>query len=286
MGVVVAVASGEPAAATDPPIAISDDGITYAASYPGQLFQGVRLVPGASATRSFWVKNTGPSGANLAVTLIDVASDDPAYLAGLTIVAASGTHSGGVRFSRAGECASLIYGIHLAQGQSARVDATIKLASHTGNSARGANASFNLGINLTSQDVPAPNGCVVGTNPTPSPSPSPTGTPGGTPGAGGHVVIPGVTPQPSHPTASPTPAPTASQTAAPSPTSTPEPTPTPSVSPSPGPTPGEPGKPGVEGNTDRFYQEWFVAAWVVEFIIGGYFAWRNARRRQLEGAQS
>ena len=140
VSVLVVISTGPPAAAANPPIAISGDGVTYAASYSGQLFQGVSLVPGASSTRSFWVKNTGSSGANLAVTLIDVASADPAYLAGLSIAATAATHSGGANFSNAGECAPLIHGIHLARGQSVRVDATIALANLTGTSAQGAPA--------------------------------------------------------------------------------------------------------------------------------------------------
>jgi len=267
IGLVVVVGNALPAAASNPPVAISPDGITYGDSFPGQLFDGVVLIPGASATRSFWVKNTGPSGANLAITVIDVAALDPVVLSALTITAQAGTKSGSAGFDDVRDCVSLIHGIPLAQDADVRVDVTLTMANVGGTTAQGTSASFNLGVNLTSDEVPAPTGCVVAEpEPTPSASPDPP-----LPDTGGSVVVPGLPPAPTDPgpTATPSPLPTASPSAAPSP--------------SPSPEPGEP--PAVAANTERLHQEWFVAAWVIEFILGGYFAWRTARRRQVEGAQ-
>jgi hypothetical protein len=258
------------AAASNPPIGISDDGVTYGSSLPGPLFQGVQLVPGGSATRSFWVKNTGPSGANMAITLIDVAAADPAFLSALTITAQAGTHSGSARFDHGGDCISLVHGVPLAKDAAVRIDVTLSMANVGGTTGQNAVAAFNLGVRLTSDDVSAPTGCAGSSEPQPPPTPNPTPT-GGDDSGGGTVVIPGVTP----PTPTPAPVPTTTPTPAPSPSESP--------APSPSPEPTDPDDAPVQWNTDRLYQEWFVAAWVIEFILGGYFAWRSNRRQQGEG---
>jgi hypothetical protein len=273
----LAIVLGAPtASAANPPIAISDDGVAYGDSFPGNLYDGVLLIPGASASRAFWVMNTGPSSANLAITLIGVESASPDFLAAITNTASAGSHMGSALFSSAGDCVSLIHGVHLAPGESAKVSTTLAMSNVSGTTGQGAQAAFNLGVNLTSDDVPAPTGCTASPNPTPNPSPAPTPGPtsgGPDSGGGGTVVIPGLPTQPTDPGATPTA------------------TPTPSVSPSPSasPEPGEPSEPGsgdVPWNTKRLYQEWFVAAWVIEFMLGGYFAWRHARGREGEGIRS
>jgi len=262
------------ASATNPPVAISDDGVTYGDSFPGQLFDGVRLVPGTSAVRSFWVKNTGTQAANLAVAVIDVSSADADLLSALTLTVHAQAQVGSVRLDSAGRCRSMVHGVPLAPGETVQVDVTFAMANVGGTTGRGSEAGFNFRVSLTSDDVPAPTGCASPTDPetSPVPSPSPTTDPH-KPGGGGTVVIPGAptTPTDPRPTQSPSPLPSAEPTA----------------SPTPDPDPSEPSEPGpgdVQPNTDRLYQEWFVAAWVLAYALGAWLGWRMVRRREGEGA--
>ncbi len=201
--------------------------------------------------------------------MVDVASADPALLAALDVTAQAGTRTGSANFAEVGACASLVSGVHLAQGQSVRVDVTLAMRNVGGTTSQGSLAAFNLKANLTSDDVAAPTGCSVVTPPDPTPTPSPEPTSdggGGNGGGGGSVIIPGVPADPD-PSATPTPSVT--------------PTPDPSVSPTP--TPNPPHGDGNIGNTDRFYQEWFVAAWVLAMVFGGVLSWWVARRREEDG---
>jgi hypothetical protein len=272
IAVAASIALAQSAAAADPPIVISPDGVTYAATYPGNLFDGVVLVPGSSATRELWVMNTGASGANLAIGLIVVGSASGVFLSALTITTVADASTGSARFDRAGQCASLIRGVHLDPGESVRVDTTLAMANVSGTTAQGALASFNLLVKLTSDEVAAPPACgpdSAPNPPSPTPTPSPTDSAGGGSDGSGTVVVPGV---PGDPTATPSPTPSVT------------PSPSPSLTPTPSPDPGEPDASAVKPNTDRFYQEWFVAAWVVEFVLGGLLAWR-ALRQDSEGKQ-
>ncbi|WP_297082416.1 hypothetical protein [uncultured Demequina sp.] len=274
LGVVV-VASG-PAQADDPPISISADGATYSAQYPGGLFDGAVIVPNTAPERSFWVRNTGPSGAHLAVAIRDVNSASADLLDALSVEA----HAGGVSGPRVGlwavsPCVTLLSAVHLDQGEAARVDVALAMADVDGDTAQVTDADFSLVLTLTSDDVPAPGGCSMQA-PTPdttdgpsvpgsgTPAAPPASVPGGT-GTGvvapPAVVIPGFT-GPSEPATIPSAPPVVD-----------------------GPTDVEDvsevaGATGVDPNTDRFYQEYFVLAWVVEAILAGTVTWWVVRRRQ------
>ncbi|QEO14086.1 hypothetical protein FLP10_06350 [Agromyces intestinalis] len=238
------VGSAAPAQAANPPIAISPDGVVYAAQYPGQLFEGVLIVPTGSAVRPFWVQNTGPTGANLAIAVRDVQSADPEFLAALGISAVSGAQGGAVVvLDEVGACASLLRGVHLEPGQSTQVDIELAMANVGGTVAQGSTASFNVRVNLTSDDVPAPDGC------TPPIPPQPEGP-----------DIPGVLAPTSGLTAG---SPATDATAAPEPDGDVR---------------------ALEGDTDRFFQEYFVLTWPIALVIGGACAWWWARRRRADGS--
>lgn len=64
------VATAVPAAAADE-LGISPDGVTWASSLPGPLFDpALRWVPGDSETRSFWVRNQSTDDGVLTITML------------------------------------------------------------------------------------------------------------------------------------------------------------------------------------------------------------------------
>jgi len=242
-------------AAVDP-IGLSADGVSFTATYPGTLFGGSEIVPGGSITRSFWVKNQEASSGNLAVAIRDVASADGLFLGALTVDAQSGSASSAtVVAAEIDPCVSLLKGVPIAASGVARVDVTLSLADTLVSlQSQGSIADFDVAVTLTSTDVAAPDGCTV---PAPSPSPSP--------GAGGTANPPGFAAGATVPGAGGD--------------STPTPTPRPTAPPLPDSSDDGDGA-GLFWNTDRFYQEYFVAGWLVAFLLGGLYAWHRHRRRE------
>ncbi|WP_144276222.1 hypothetical protein [Demequina sp. NBRC 110053] len=298
-----AASAAAPAAhAAGESIAISPDGSSYAAQYPGGLFDGVVVVPGAAIDRPFWVRNEGGSDANLAVAIADV-TGAAALVEALTVGASAGTSQGApVTLADVGSCTSLVSGAAVPDGGSLRVDVDLAMADVDGTTAQGEAANFAIVLTLTSDDVAAPDGCSTptppgeqpGEGPTPvDPRPTPDGPdrpdgPGsdgsdgtGSGGAGrpspGVVVVPGFAVGGPDPTPSPSVEPTAEPTA--------EPTPEPTADPAPD-THEEPAGASLEFNTERFYQEWFVIAWMIELVLGGVAAWWVLRRRGDAGGRS
>jgi hypothetical protein len=122
--------------------------------------------------------------------------------------------------------------------------------SLTGHDAQQAIGLFDLFITLTSTDVPAPDGC------TPAVAP-PAGRDAADGSFSASVTLPGST----------------GGDAARRPGTAPDVEKLPYSG-------GEEAAGSVYRNTDRFYQEYFVAWWVVAFLLGGAFAWWRSERRE------
>jgi hypothetical protein len=174
-----------------------------------------------------------------------------------------------VAFPAASPCASLLSGIVLAPGATARVDVRLTLsASLSGEAAQGSTGVFDLGLTLTSTDVPALSGC-TGAPPT-----------GGTGGTGGGPGGPGGTGEPGG-TGSTPPAPIGTAVIAGS---------------AEGSLPAAPHSllPSASGegigvsamrtipNTGRFLQEFDASGYLVALVLGGLVAWRRGRRDDEE----
>lgn len=243
-----------PAAAVLYPIALSSDGVNFGASYPGSLFSGVTIVPGGSITRTFWVQNRETSAGNLAVAIRSVGSSDTVFVSALTATAVAGTRSGSARLADADPCVSVLKGVTMAPSAVTRVDVTLGLSSGlTDREAQQAAAIFDVFVTLTSTEVRAPDGCTP-------PVPPPAGDGVGGAGYTATATVPGVR----TPDASATPHPGATAPVLPE-------------------TSGQAPHPGLLGNTDRFFQEYFVAWWVLAFVLGGLAAWGRAARRERIG---
>lgn len=251
----------QPAAAATDPIGLSYNGVTFTPTLTTPLFSDLRIVPGTTVTRTFWVKNQESSTGNLALAVSGVSSDDGDLLEHLTIAADLGDGSGtAIEFASVGTCATLLSGIPLPAGATTRIYVSLDLAPALGGGqAQGAVGAFDLMVRLTSDVVQAPDGC--GALP-----PAPPSTLPGDPNGGGPTTAPPGTAY--FPGIGGTP-PILPET----PGDGTEVVPTPEV-------PPVANEPGMLGNTERFFQEYTALLWVIGLLLGGAIAWGRARRRE------
>jgi hypothetical protein len=263
------------AAAPTQVVQFSTDGIHWSDSYTNQLFQGVLLVPGSSATRAFYVRNGATEAAILRVTLADVTTTSIPLASAMSISSSTtGAPGATVPVSLAQPCYTLSQGLRLASGDSIRLDNTVSLGDLNGTVGQTASVWFAIRVSFSSTDAaaPLPNDCPTdyGTVDTfPNPTTPGTTTPAsttkstavyhrtalgwtiGTSVGGGTVTTPT--------------------------------TPT---------TPVEPSTPLVQtlvSNTGRLYQEYDVAFWLAMSVLGALVVVLTRRRRaedQPEASQS
>ena len=245
-------------------VQFSSDGIHWSDSYTDQLFHGVVLVPGSSASRAFYVRNGSTEAAILRVTLADVTTTS-IPLATATTISSSTTGAPGatVPVSLAQPCYTLSQGLRLASGDSIRLDNTVSLGDLAGTVGQTASVRFAIRVSFSSVDAaaPLPNACPTdyGTVDT---FPNPT-TPGTTAPAGTststvvyHRTAQGWTIGTSVGGATVT-----------TPTTT---------------TPVAPSDPLVQtlvSNTGRLYQEYDVAFWLAMSVLGAAILVLVRRRR-------
>ena len=261
----VAPAAQAATAAASQPVQFSDDGIHWSDSYSGALFGGVLLVPGGSVDRSFYVRNGAAEPAILRVTLYDVATTDVDLADAMTLsTSLPGLPGASIPVTDARPCATLSQGHVLAAGDSVRLDNVAALADLNGTTGQTHSVSFSIAVSLSSTDsgAPAPDTCPTDFGATVIGSPDPGTATGSHPvrhlGAGGWSPAPA--------TASPTPTPSATATA-----------------------PAAPGDTGsglrqLVGNTERFYQEKFVALWLAMAALGAIIFFVVRRRRPDDDA--
>lgn len=243
-----------PAAAIAAPgdVQVSADGVSFSNSYPGTLYGGVgHLVPGDSEQETFYLRNAGTEAGFLRVTLTDVVTTDVDFADALTLsastVASTGTPTA---ISAANPCRVLVEGQRVNPGERVEVTTTLGLGDLMGSSGQGATAGLSVNVVLSSASAQLP--------------PTSCGQSG--------VVVP-VTPRP------------ASQSQSTSPTSS---TPVPSDAATPPrdsdtdlPVLNLPELLGIDPNTWRLFEEYFVFLLIGAFIVGtawfGFVAWRRRK---------
>ncbi|CAN5508534.1 hypothetical protein BH10ACT6_BH10ACT6_00480 [soil metagenome] len=253
-------------AATAPAVSqlvqFSTDGIHWSDSYTTQLFHGVLFVPGASANRSFYVRNGATEAGILRVTLSDVTTTSIPLADAMSISSSTtGAPGATVPVSLAQPCYTLSQGLRLASGDSIRIDNTVSLGDLSGTVGQTAAVAFALRVSFSSTDAaaPAPNTCPVDYGSVDT-FPNPTITPGTTPPASTST-----SPAAYHRTA-------AGWTVGTSVGGKTVTTPT---------APVEPSAPLVQtlvSNTARLYQEYDVAFWLAMSALGAFIL-VLARRR-------
>lgn len=256
------LAPGASAQASTEPVTVSADGVTFSDHLSQAIFGGARIVPGATTTRTIWVRNNTSEPGNLALALSDVTSSDPALRGALRLRAISTPAVGPVRpFSAANPCISLVSGIVLPAGGSLRIDLELTLAGNLhGAASQGSVAAFTIPVVLTSTVVAAPDGCTAmppvtpvnppgggPTTPTPTTPPGTIGTVDLTGAADGNVPLP---------------------------------------TPDAGALAGLGGKGTVRSvdtipNTGRFWQEFDIVGYLLAIALGCLLAW-GWRRRETE----
>ena len=152
-----------PASAAPKPIGLSDDGVTFADQLSAPLFDGTVIVPGHTATQSFWVRNRTSTAGNLAIAVRGVTGADPDLAAALVVSAVVGAATSSViPFPAPQACDPLLSGITLAPSAIVRVEVTLGLdASLHAHATQGSLGSFDVGIAMASTDVAAPDGCTA-----------------------------------------------------------------------------------------------------------------------------
>jgi hypothetical protein len=266
--------TASPASAATPGVQLSDDGVHFSSTYTGSLFDDTALmVPSTSQTGHFWVKNASGDPAFLRVSISGVNGGGSPFSGALTVSASAPSSSGSaVPVDAALPCYVLTQGLLLAPGAVARVDATLALGNLNGTSGQSSSVDFDIIAGLSSAatgSMPATT-CLTNSGTVP-------GTPGGGGGTGGGGSTGGTTSGGVH-----------GHGGSGSSTTPADPQPSGNASAgydAPTPTDGSAFAGAGESvaildpNTGRFFQEWWVMAWVFGVLAGGILCVLYARRR-------
>nr|MBW4033370.1 hypothetical protein [Acidobacteriota bacterium] len=143
-------------------VQFSTDGLHWSNTYDEQLFQGLSLVPGDSAMRSFYVRNSASEAAILRVTLANVGTTSIPLASALSVSSSTaGVPGARIPVSLAQPCYTLAQGLRLASGDSIRVDNSVMLGDLSGSAGQEASVWFTIRVSLSSTDLgaPAPDTC-------------------------------------------------------------------------------------------------------------------------------
>jgi hypothetical protein len=250
-----------------PTMEFSADGTHWTAVYSTQLFAGVVVVPGGSATRTFWVRNDAPEQGVLRVTLANVTTDDTRLADALSLRSSTPDRPGSaVAVSAAQPCYTLSQGQLVDARDAVRIDTEMALADLDGSAGQTGWVSFVLRITFSSTDqaAPAPDTCpadaaTVGGVPVPPTAAADSGDAAAPVAStvfhrGASGWVPGL-------------AGTGSASAV---------APTQPVAPV---RPSEPFVRDLAANTYRFYQEYDVALWLAMLALGAILLVVVRRRR-------
>ncbi|NRD25582.1 hypothetical protein [Frigoribacterium sp. VKM Ac-2836] len=140
------------AAATAPRLMVSDDGEHWQGRLDSALFgDDLRLVPGASATGTFWVKNLSSEPATLTARLVDVTTSSPAFAEAVTVSSRSDLDVGALPpVTLAGDgCTRVLAPLRLAAGREVPVTVSVALAESAADGTGGQTLDFGVLVTLT-----------------------------------------------------------------------------------------------------------------------------------------
>lgn len=152
---VVGVAGGptsSAAAATPPRLLVSDDGDVWERHLTGALFdEAPSLVPGASSTASFWVKNLSEGPAVLRTSVTDVRASSPALAERLSVTTTSPDAVAGTTTVALGDgsCTGSTRASVLAAGQEVVLDVDLALDERATAAAAEQSVDFTVLVTLT-----------------------------------------------------------------------------------------------------------------------------------------
>ena len=246
-------------------VELSDDGVNFASSYPGAVFDSIAwLTPGDSQTETIYVRNTGSAAGYLRITMRDVSFSDTHYADALTVTTSTPSNAGAAQaISGASPCLVTNEGVLVAAGQTVPVTASLNLGDLTGTQGQGATASLSLRFTLsdaTPGSLPATHCGNTGTTIPLTPTTPGSGSSSGmtATGAGTTSALPVPTPSPS-PIVGDDGANTASDL-----------------------TPTFPAGFGLDPNSWRLYQEYLVLILFLAVLVGAGISWIAGRRTRKD----
>lgn len=150
-------------AATAPRLMVSGDGEHWQGRLDSALFgDDLRLVPGASATATFWVKNLSSEPAALSARLVDVTTSSPAFAEAVTVSSHSDLDVGDlppVTLADDG-CTPVLAPVRLAAGQEAPVTVSVALDGSAADGTGDQTLDFGVLVTLTGlAGAAVPAGC-------------------------------------------------------------------------------------------------------------------------------
>ena len=264
-------------------IEVSDDGVTFAGSYPGAIFDDIsHLTPGDSQSETIYVRNTGPVAGYLRVTLRDVRYSDQHFGNALTVTTSSPSKAGSATaISSANPCQVTNEGTIVDPGEIVPIVATLALGNLNGTDGQGATATLALRFALTESNsgtLPPTNcgstGATVPVSPTNPGAPGTagsTGPTGSTGSTGSTSFISGTVFAP-----------------VPNPGSYPVPTSAAATGQGNGTAlpPVFASAFSLDPNTWRLYQEYLVLILFLATIIGASISWIVGRRSRKDAADA
>jgi hypothetical protein len=148
-----ALATPSPAVAGEAPrLMVSDDGRHWQGRLDSALFgDDLRLVPGASTTGTFWVKNVSAGPATLGARLVDVTASSAAFAETVTVSSHSDLDLGDVPPVTLADdgCTPVLAPVRLAAGQEAPVTVSVALDESAGAGTDDQTLDFGVLVTLT-----------------------------------------------------------------------------------------------------------------------------------------
>ena len=183
-------------------VEVSNDGSTWSSSLSSPLFTTTpQLVPMASQSASFWVRNSAADPAYLRLTVENLNWSGSHYASALSVAASvPGTTGTPLELASVSGCIVLLDGILLGAGQAVKVTATLALGNLDGTAGQSGTAGMDIGVLLEQATSAAPTaGCNPAATPTTTVVVVPAGpggstTPSAAPAASDPVVDVPVTP--------------------------------------------------------------------------------------------
>lgn len=255
-------------------VELSDDGVNFARSYPGVVFDDIaHLSPGDNQSETVYVRNTGTKAGYLLITMRDVSYSDEHYGDALSVTTSTPDNTGNAKaLSSAAPCNVTLEGTLVEPGETVPVLATLALGDLSGSEGQGATASFTLRFALSDMDpgkLPATNcgnsGTTIPGTPTNTDAPGRTDSPSTVSGSIIAQAL-GSGPTSSTTAAAGTQTPAGTETAAD--TETALPTIAAAFS--------------LDPNTWRLYQEYLLLILVLAAIVGAGISWIVGRRKHKD----
>jgi hypothetical protein len=144
---------------------VSLDGTSYSAAPDGAIFDsGLVLIPGSSATGTFFVKNDSDRAADLTIAVANTSATSGTIIQHLTMQASTPSMPAQqpVQLEPGSTCTPLLSGQTLDARSVTKVTITLSMAEAVGNADQGSTADTDLRVSLTDPDAPSAADCEAG----------------------------------------------------------------------------------------------------------------------------